>query len=93
MGFLEGDTGSCIEASVMCDVDGTEEVSIKFEPAIEIKEEISIKVEETIDIKDEIPDVLIFPPIKTEQEVRLWVLCVRWMQHMILGHLLPQEGN
>ena len=59
---VEGETGSCIETCVMCDVDGTEEVSIK--------------VEEAIDIKDEIPEALIFPPIKTEQEVRLWVLCV-----------------
>ena len=62
MGFVEGETGSCSETCVMCDVDGTEE--------------FSIKVEEAIDIKDEIPEPLIFPRIKTEQEVRLWVLCV-----------------
>ena len=62
MGFVEGETGSCSETCVMCDVDGTEEVSIK--------------VEQTIDIKDEILEPLIFPSIKTEQEVRFWVLCV-----------------
>ena len=54
MGFVEGETGSCSETCVMCDVDGTEEVSIK--------------VEQTIDIKDEILEPLIFPSIKTEQE-------------------------
>ena len=45
----------------MCDVDGTEEVSIK--------------VEEAINIKDEIPEAISFPPIKAEQEVRLWGVC------------------
>jgi len=64
---------------VTCDVDGTEEVSIN--------------VEEATGVKDEIPEPLIFPPIKTEQEVSLWVLCVRWWQLMLLGHLLPQKGN
>jgi len=57
MGFGEGGTGSCIETCVECDVDGTEEVSIK--------------VDEAIDIKNEIPEAIIFPPIKTEHEVRL----------------------
>ena len=42
---------------VECDVDGTEEVCIK--------------VEEVIDIKDEMPEAITFPPIKTENEVRL----------------------
>ena len=46
---------------VMCDVDGTEDVSIE--------------VEEAIVIKDEIPEAISFPPIKTEQEVRLWGVC------------------
>jgi len=72
MGFVEGETGSCSE---MYDVDGTEEVSIKVEDAIDINEEVSIKVEEAIDIKDEIPQAIIFPPIKTEHEVRLWGEC------------------
>ena len=75
MGVVEGETGPCSETCLMCDVDGNEEVGIKVEEAIDIKEEI-IKVEEAIDIKDEIPEALTFPPIKTEQEVRLWGVCV-----------------
>ena len=59
--FVEGETGSCSETGVMFDVDGTEEVSIN--------------VEETIDIKNEMPEAIKFPPIKTENEVRLWVVC------------------
>ena len=55
--FVEGGTGCCIETRVECDVDGTEEVSIK--------------VEEAIEIKDEIPEAIIFPPMKPEKEVRL----------------------
>jgi len=74
---VEGETGSCIETCVMCDVDGTEEVSIK--------------VEEATDIRDEIPEALIFPPIKTEEEVRVWVLCVRWWQLMLLGLLFSKK--
>ena len=61
MGFVEGGTGSCVETRVECDVDGTEEVSTK--------------VEEAVDIEDEIPEAISFPPIKTEQEVRLWCVC------------------
>jgi hypothetical protein len=79
MGFVEGETGSCIETCVTCDVDGTEEASIN--------------VEEAIVVKDEIPEVLIFPPIKAEQEVALWVLCERWWQLMIVGLYLPQKRN
>jgi len=62
MVYADGETGSCSQTVVTCDVDGIEEVSIN--------------VQESIDIKDEIPEALIFPPIKTEQEVRLWVVCV-----------------
>ena len=76
---VEGETGSCSEACVTHDVDGAEEASGN--------------VEDDIDIKDEILEALIFPPIKTEQEVSLWVFCVRWWQLMLLGHLLPQKGN
>jgi hypothetical protein len=54
---LEGDTCYCSETCVSAGVGGTGEVCIK--------------VEEAIDIKDEIPDATMFPPIKTEQEVRL----------------------
>jgi len=75
MGFVEGETGCCSETCVMCDVDGTEDVSIEVEEAIDIKEEVSVKVEGAIDIKDEIPEAISFPPIKTEHEVRLWVVC------------------
>jgi len=57
MGCVEGETGSCSETCVKCDVDGTEKVSIK--------------VEEAVDIKDEIPEAITFPSIKTENEVRL----------------------
>jgi len=55
--FVEGGSGSCVETCVECDVDGTEEVSIK--------------VEESINIKNEIPEAVIVPPIKNEKEVRL----------------------
>ena len=74
---VEGETGSCIETCVMCDVDGTEEVSIK--------------VEEAIDVKDEIPEALIFPPIKTEQEVRLSVLCEAVAAHVLLSFTAPKR--
>jgi len=57
MGFVEGETGCCNKTDVECDVNGTEEVSTK--------------VEEALDIKDEIPEPIMFPSIKTEQEVRL----------------------
>jgi hypothetical protein len=53
VGFVEGETGYCNETCVMCDVDGTGEVSI-YEEAIDIKEEVSIKVEEAVDIKEEV---------------------------------------
>jgi hypothetical protein len=76
---VEGETGSCSQTVVKCDVDGTEEVSIK--------------VEESIDIKDENPEALLVPSLKTEHEVRLWGVCVRWWQVMVLDHLLPRKGN
>jgi hypothetical protein len=72
---VEGETGSYSETNVTCDFDATEEVSIKVEEALDIKEEVNIKVEESIDIKDEIPEAIIFPSLKTEQEVRLWGVC------------------
>jgi hypothetical protein len=66
----------------MCDVDGTEEVSIKVEEAIDTKDEFPeaisfppIKIEEAIDTNDENPEAISFPPIKTEHEVRLWGVC------------------
>ena len=72
MGFVEGETGSWYETGVECDVDATEEVSTKAEEALGIKEEVNIKVEDAIDIKDEIPEAVSSPPMKTEQEVRVW---------------------
>ena len=71
LGFVDGETGSCSETCVTCDVDGTEEVSIR--------------VEETIDIKNEMPEGIKFPPMKTENEVRLWGVCEVMAAH-ILGH-------
>ena len=70
--IVDGETGSCGETCVMCDVDGTEDGGITVEDAIPIKEEFSVKVEDAIDIKGEIPEAITFTPIKTEHEVRLW---------------------
>ena len=83
MCFVESGTGSWNETGVECDVDGTEEVSTKVEEALDtsIKEEVSIKVEDSIDVKDEIPEAISFPPIKTEQEVRLCGVC-----EVVAGH-------
>jgi hypothetical protein len=71
MAYVEGETGYSSETCVKFDVDGTDEVSIKVEEAIDIKEEDIVKVEEAIDVKDEIPEAMTFPSIKTEHEVRL----------------------
>jgi hypothetical protein len=60
---------------VACDTDGTEEVSIEVEDSVDMKEESIIKVEEAIDIKNENPEAISFPPIKSEQKVRLWGVC------------------
>jgi len=78
MDRVEDGTGSDSETFVTFDGDGTEEVSIK--------------VEEAIDIKDEIPEAISFPPIKTEHEVRLCGVCEVVAAH-VLGHLFPQRGN
>ena len=75
MGFVEGGTGSWNETGVEWDVDGTEEVSTNVEEALDIKEEVIIKFEDAIDIKDKIPEAISYPPIKTEQKVRLWGVC------------------
>jgi hypothetical protein len=72
---VEGETGSCSQTVVKCDVDGTEEVSIK--------------VEKSIDIKDESPEAVSVPSVRTEHEVRLHDVCVKWWQLMLLGQLLP----
>jgi hypothetical protein len=75
MGFVEGETGYCSETCVMCDVDRTEEVSIKVEDPLDINEEVSIKVEDNMDINNEIPEPIPVPPIKSEHEVRVWGVC------------------
>jgi hypothetical protein len=54
---VEGETGSCRQRDVTCDVDGTEEVNIK--------------VEDSIDIKDEIPEAVSVPSVKTEHEISM----------------------
>jgi hypothetical protein len=61
MGYADGETGSYSETCITCDVDGTEEVRIK--------------VEEAIDIKDEFPEAISVLTIKTEHEVRLLGVC------------------
>ena len=68
--FVEGETDSCPETFVTCDVDDFE-VKIKIEETIDIKEELNIEVEEAIDIKNDIPEATSFPPVKNEHEVRL----------------------
>jgi hypothetical protein len=91
MGFVEGETGSCSETGLECDVDGTEEVSIKVEEVVDIKEDVSIKVEEPLDIKDEIHESIIFPPMKTEQEVRLWGVCEVVAAHSCTPFIAPKR--
>jgi len=48
--------GSCSERCVKCDVDGTEEISIK---------------EEAIDTKDEIPEAITSPSMKPEVRLQV----------------------
>ena len=68
MDVVEGETGNCSGTGVTCDIgDGTEEFSIEGEDAV--------------DVKDEIPEAITFPPVKTEQEVRLWDVCVVMVAH------------
>ena len=99
MGFMEGETCSCNETGVECDVDGTEEVSTEVEDAIGIKGEIAeaisyppMKTEQevAIDIKDEIREAISFPPIKTEQEVRLWGVCEVVAAHALRASALER---
>jgi hypothetical protein len=105
MDFVEGETGSCNETRVKCDVDGTEEVSIKAEEALVIREEVgikveealdvtedvSIKVEEAIDINNENLQDVMFPPIKTEQKVRLWGVCEVVAAYVCRPFIAPQK--
>ena len=70
---IEGETysGSCVTR----DDDGSEEVTINFEDAIDIKKEVTIKIEDAIDIKDKFPEAIPIPPIETAQEVRFCRVC------------------
>jgi len=98
---VECETGSCSETCVTCDFDATGDVSINVEEAIDIKEEVSIKledvldikeeVEEAIDIKDEMPEAIQFPPIKPEQEVRLWGVCEVVAAHAFRPFIAPKR--
>ena len=77
MDDVEGPTGSYSATCVTCDDDdGTEEVSMKGEDAI--------------DIMGEFPESISIPPIKTEEEVRFGV-CVSWWLLMLLCHFWPQR--
>jgi hypothetical protein len=76
MGFVEGETGYCSETCVTCDVDETE---------------VSIKVEEAIDIKDEFPEATIFPPIKSEHQVRFWGICEVVAAHDFKPFICPKK--
>jgi hypothetical protein len=76
---VEGETGSCSETCIMCDADGTEEVCIKFE--------------EAIDTKGEIPEAVTFSEIKTEREVRLWGFLCGGGSSCFIGHLLKKKRN
>jgi hypothetical protein len=72
MDVVEGGTGSYNETCVECDVDGTEEISIKVEESIDIKEEVSIKVEGSIDIKEEV-SIKVEGSIDIKEEVSIKV--------------------
>jgi hypothetical protein len=90
MGLIKDvpDCGS--EASVTTVEDGNEDDNLKVQEAdIKVEEsdikieEADIEVEELIDIKEENPELIKFPPIKSEPEVSVWGLCVR-QQHFML---------
>ena len=78
MCFVEGGTGSCSETCVTCDVNGTEEVSIT--------------VEEAIDIKNEIPEATEFSSIQTEHEVWFQGVCEVVAAH-IFRLFIVSEAN
>jgi len=88
---VEGETVSCSETCVTYDFDATGDVSIKVEEAVYIKEEVSIKGEDALDIKDEIPEAIPFPPIETEQEVRLWGVCEMVAAHGFRPFIAPKR--
>jgi hypothetical protein len=89
MGCVEGETGYCSETCVTCDVDWTEEVSVKGEDTTDIKEGSSIEVEEAIDIKDEMPEAMTFTSIRIEHEVRLCGMCEVVAAHAFRPFIAP----
>ena len=76
MDSLQGENPSCSATCVMC-VDGTEEVSIK--------------VEKTIEVKKEFPEAITFPPIKTEQLVRLCGVCEVLQANASMPFMAPRK--
>jgi len=76
---------------VACDVDGTEEVTIKVEDTIDIKEEVSIKFEGAIDVKDEISESITFSPTTTEHEVMLMGVCEVVAAHVFRAFITPNR--
>jgi hypothetical protein len=97
MGLIKVEPDSGSEERVTTSDNGTEEGNVKVEEAdikfkeAEIKfeesdrevEAVDIKVEELVDIKKENPELIRFPPIKTEPEVSEWGLCVRQQQFVL----------
>ena len=81
MDVVEGECGNCSGTGVTRDDDGTEEVSMKDEEAIDIKEELSIKYDDPLDIKGEISEGITYRPIKTAEEVSLWGVCEEVAAH------------
>ena len=78
MDIVQGPTGSYSGTCVTCDDDdGTEEVSMKLEDAI--------------DSKDEIPEAVPLQPIKTEQEVRLWGVCELVAAQASMSFVAPEK--
>jgi len=74
---VEGETVSCSETCVTYDFDANGDVSIK--------------VEDVLGIKDEIPEARTFPPIKPEQEVRLWGVCEVVAAHAFRPFIAPKR--
>ena len=86
---IEGETysGSCVTR----DDDGSEEVTINFEDAVDIKKEVTIKIENAIDITDEFPEDIPIPPIETKQEVRICGLCVVVAAYSLNANVAPKR--
>jgi hypothetical protein len=92
VGFVGDEIGYCSETCVMGGVGGTGEGSVEVEDPIDIKEEVGINDEEDMDINEEIPEPIVFPPIKTENEVRFWGVLVDGSQ-LFKANYLPQKRS